>query len=531
MATVRETTYDLLRSLGMTTIFGNPGSTEETFLAHFPSDFAYVLALQEASVVAMADGYAQATGHPAFVNLHSAPGTGNAMGNLVAAWHNKTPLIVTAGQQTRTMAVLEPWLTNRRAPELPQPYVKWSYEPLRAQDIPAALMRGYATAVQPPSGPVYLALPMDDWDEPALGSPAVRQVSTRVAPDPNRLQSFADALASSRNPALIMGAGIDRSGGWQAAVTLAEKLRASVWAPPASERAGFPEDHPQFQGTLPFAIGPLSDQLRGHDTVLVIGAPVFRYYPYVPGEYVPPGTHLFHITDDPDEAARAPVGDSLLADAGLACAALAALVPASDRPLPSPRAAPPPPRVGTPLSPAALFATLAREWPDDGILVEESPSNLAALHRYVQINRPASFFTMASGGLGYGLPAAMGIALAERHTGRGRPVIAVIGDGSFHYSVQALWTAAREQLPVVYVVPVNQEYDILKSFAELLDTPGVPGLDLPGLDVVAIARGYGCTAEHAPSAEAVADALRRAFRAAGPAVLSVPISREVPPLL
>ena len=531
MATVRETTYDLLRSLGMTTVFGNPGSTEETFLAHFPSDFTYVPALQEASVVAMADGYAQATGRPALVNLHSAPGTGNGMGNLATAWYNKTPLIVTAGQQTRTMALLEPWLMNRRAPELPLPYVKWSYEPVRAQDIPAAFMRGYATAVQPPTGPVYLALPMDDWDQPSEGRPAVRQVSTQVAPDPGRLQVFAETLARSRNPALVLGAGIDRSGGWEAAVTLAERVRAPVWAPPASERVGFPENHRQYQGVLPFAIGPLSDTLRGHDTVLVVGAPVFRYYPYVPGDYVPEGTRLLHITDDPDEAARAPVGDSLLGDAGLACAALAALVPAADRPFPTPRSATPSPAGGTPLSPAALYATLARAWPQDAILVEESPSNLALLHRYVQITRPASFFTMASGGLGFGLPAAVGIALAERHTGRSRPVIAVIGDGSFHYAVQALWTAAREQLPVVFVVPVNHEYAILKSFAELLRTPRVPGLDLPGLDPVTIARGYGCAAEQIESADAVVDALRRALRASGPTVLAVPISREVPPLL
>ena len=284
------------------------------------------------------------------------------------------------------------------------------------------------------------------------GNPAVRQVSTRVAPDPDRLQSFADAVARSRNPGLVLGAGIDRSGGWEAAVMLAERVRA-------------------------------------------------------------------------------PVGDSLLADAGLACAALAALMPTSDRPRLSPQAAPPPPSVGTPLSAAALFATLAQAWPQDAILVEESPSNLALLHRYVQITRPLSFFTMASGGLGFGLPAAIGVALAERHTSRSRPVIAVIGDGSFHYAVQALWTAAREQLPVVFVVPVNQEYDILKSFAELLKTPGVPGLDLPGLDPVTIARGYGCSAEHAPSADGVVDALRRALQASGPTVLAVPISREVPPLL
>ncbi|WP_246835638.1 thiamine pyrophosphate-binding protein, partial [Micromonospora sp. MH33] len=167
MATVRDTTYDLLRALGLTTVFGNPGSTEEPFLKDFPADFRYVHALQEASAMAMADGYAQATGRPAHVNLHTAPGIGNGMGNLVTAWHNKTPLIVTAGQQTREMLLIEPRLASPRAVELVEPYVKWAHEPARAQDIPAAFMRAYASAVQPPAGPVFLSLPMDDWGRPA----------------------------------------------------------------------------------------------------------------------------------------------------------------------------------------------------------------------------------------------------------------------------------------------------------------------------------------------------------------------------
>ncbi|MFD0821162.1 thiamine pyrophosphate-binding protein, partial [Micromonospora zhanjiangensis] len=182
MATVRDVTLDLLRELGMTTVFGNPGSTEEPFLSGFPDDFTYVHALQEASAVAMADGYAQATGRPAHVNLHTAPGVGNGMGNLVTAWHNRTPLVVTAGQQTRAMLLLEPRLTNRQPTELARPYVKWSYEPVRARDVPAALMRGYASAVQPPAGPVLLSVPLDDWQQPADPPPAVRVVSHRVAP-------------------------------------------------------------------------------------------------------------------------------------------------------------------------------------------------------------------------------------------------------------------------------------------------------------------------------------------------------------
>jgi len=535
MATIRDETYALLRALGLTTVFGNPGSTEEAFLKDFPDDFTYVLGLQEAAVVAMADGYAQAMGRPALVNLHTAAGTGNAMGALATAYLDKTPLIITAGDQTREMLLLEAWLTNVEAPMLPRPYVKWSYEPARAADTPAAFMRAYAAATQPPAGPVYLALPLGDWDQPADGVATVRTVATRVAPDPDRLAQFADALAASRTPALVIGAAVDRSsGGWDAAIRLAERLRAPVWAAPASERVGFPEDHPQYQGALPFAIAPLAEKLAGHDVVLVVGAPVFRYYAYVPGDYLPAGTRLLHATDDPNEAARAPVGESLLGDAALVCAALAVRLPASDRPLPSPwpaPSAPPAPMGGAAPSAAYLFAALARVWPADGVLVEESPSNRAALHAHVRIARPASFFTIASGILGFGLPAAVGIALAERDTGRHRPVVAVIGDGSFQYSVQALWTAAHHRLPLLIVVPRNDAYAILKSFAEREDAPGVPGLDLPGLDIVSIARGYGCAARQVEGADGLEEALRAGLAADGPTVLVVPIDPAVPPLL
>lgn len=531
MATVRDVTYDLLRGLGLTTVFGNPGSTEETFLQDFPADFRYVHALHEASAMGMADGYAQATGRPAHVNLHTAPGTGNGMGNLVTAWHNKTPLIVTAGQQNREMLLLEPRLASRRAAELTQPYVKWAYEPVRAQDIPAAFMRAYATAVQPPAGPVFLSLPMDDWDRPAGPPPPVRAVATRFAPDPELLRGFAAVLAASRDPALVFGAAVDRVEAWPAAVALAERLAAPVWSAPAPERAVFPESHPHFRGVLPYAIGPLAEALRGHDTVLVVGAPVFRYYPHMPGDYLPPGARLLHVTDDPDESARAPVGESLLGDAGLALAGLLELLPAADRPPPAARPDPVPPEVTEPPDADALFAALARHWPASGVLVQESPSNLSALRRRLRVDRPGSYFTMASGGLGFGLPAAVGIALAERDTGRGRPVVAVIGDGSLHYSVQALWTAAQLRLPLAVLVPVNRQYAILKAFAELKHTSRVPALDLPGLDVAAVARGYGCAATVVESLDGLGPALDAALAADRPTVLPVPISTDVPRIL
>jgi benzoylformate decarboxylase len=315
---VRDVTYDLLRSLGLTTIFGNPGSTEETFLKNFPDDFTYVLGLQEASVLAMADGFAQSTGKPALVNVHTGAGTGNAMGSLVAAYRGNTPLIVTAGQQAREMVLCEPYLTNSQETLLPQPWVKWAYEPKRAEDVPAAFMRAYAIALQPPAGPVFLSIPLDDWDKPALGPAVVRTVSHRVSPDTERLRTFADRINRAQRPMLVFGPEIDRSGAWDAGVAFAEKVGAPVYGSPLPDRASFPENHRLYQGPLPMTIAGAEETLRGHDLAIVIGAQVFRYYPYVAGEYLPEGTDLLQITNDPGLAAAAPVGDSLLGDSLLA---------------------------------------------------------------------------------------------------------------------------------------------------------------------------------------------------------------------
>ena len=531
MATIREETIRLMRALKLTMIFGNPGSTEEPFLTEFPEDFTYVLGLQEASVVAMADGYAQASGRPAFVNLHTAPGVGNGMGNLLTAFQNKTPLIVTAGQQTREMLLLEPWLTNTQATELPKPAVKWSYEPARAEDVPGALMRAYAAALQPPAGPVFLSVPMDDWEKSAERETPVRQVSARMAPDPETLSEAAQALSNAENPALVFGPGVDRSLGWDAAVALAEKLRAPVYAAPAAERAAFPETHPQFLGALPFAIKPLGEKLSGYDVVLVVGAPVFRYYPYVPGEFLPAGLRLIHITDDPAEAARAPVGDSILGDAALALSSLAEQVTPSERPLPPPLPKQPVPEAETPITPDYLFYALAAAKPGSAVLVQESPSNMKPFHSRLPATQPGSYFSMASGGLGFGLPASVGIALAERESGRNRRVIAVIGDGSFLYSVQSLWTAVQQHLPLLVIVPQNTEYAILKSFAEFGQTPNVPGLDLPGLDLVTLASGFGCEARRVEDPGEITQSVKDALASGKVTVLVVPTSSEAPPLL
>ena len=522
-----------MRKLGLTTVFGNPGSTEEPFLKNFPDDFTFVLGLQEASVLAMADGFAQATRTVAFVNVHSAPGLGNALGNLVNARLSKTPMILTTGQQTREMLLGEPWLTNVDATEFPKPHVKWSYQTSHARETPAAFMRAYAIAIQPPQGPAYLSLPLDDWEAESCGPAMVRTIGARVAPDPLRLSLFADQLRKAKNLALVMGSDVDRADAWAEAITFAEKLGAPVFGPPSGERCGFPEDHPQFAGNLKFAIGPLSEQLTGYDLVLVVGAPVFRYYPYVPGQYLPDGCHLLHITDDAEEAGRAPVGDSLISNAKLALQSLLHLIgPLARTPYKRPeRQVPTAETASFPMSTDDFYAAISRVRPEDSVIVEESPSNLATLHKHLPTLKPLSFFTMASGGLGWGLPGGIGVALGERATGRNRPVISVIGDGSFQYSLQSLWTAAQQRARLVVLVPVNEEYAILKAFANQENTPGVPGLDLPAIDIAGLAAAYGCKTAYAATPNDLSDQVKVALQHDGPTVIAAKISKAIPPLL
>ena len=532
--TVWDATYNLLRKLGLTTVFGNPGSTEQPFLKNFPADFEYVLGLQEATAVAMADGFAQATGKPALLNLHTSGGTGNGMGNIMTSFQNKTPLIITAGQQTREMLLCEPMLTNREETTLPKPWVKWAYQPVRAQDVPGAIMKAYAIALQPPAGPVYVSIPLDDWDQPALGEAVVRTSSSRYAPDPERLAQFAERIQKSNNPVLLYGPEIERAGGWDAGVKFAERLRAPVYMTPLSEKASFPQTHPQFRGMAPIAIGPLSKKLRGHDLIIVVGAQIFRYYPYVAGAYLPEGAELLQITNDPYDAANAIVGDSLLGDAKLTLEALNDAIPEVKS-----RSVPPAPHIerklpspaNSPLTALEAFAALSEMRPANAILVNETASNFADLAQCWPINEPGTYYTFASGILGWGEPAAVGVAIAQKKLGTGRPVIAAIGDGSLQYSVQSLYTAARQKLKLIYIVPCNDEYAILKEFAILEKTPNVPALDLPGLNIVETARAFGCTSVAANTKDEIKEAFKAALIADGPTVIAIRVAHQLRPLV
>ena len=526
MATVREVTFDLLRDLGMTTVFGNPGSTELTFLKDFPEDFRYILGLQEATVLGMADGYAQGTGRAALVNLHTGPGLGNAMGAMVTAWHNRTPLVVTAGQQDRRHLVLDPMLSANLV-DLAKPYVKRSHEPERAEDVPREILRAYHTAMHAPKGPVFLSIPMNDWDVEAEPPPS-HKVYHEPAPDPEGLKEFAEVLAGAERPAIVAGAWVDRKGAFYDTVALAERLKAAVWEAPLASRAGFPQDHPLFQGSLAPAQKQVCEQLSDYDVVLVLGAPVFLYYPYVPGPVVPEGTRVLQITGDPDKAVRAALGTSLFGNVAFAVRQLIELLPEEpDRPSPPVREAPPTPEPATPIPPAYLLHTLAQLLPEEVSIFEESGSARGTFHEHVRPSWPGAYFNAASGGLGYAMPAAVGYKLALPE----RPVVCLIGDGSSMYSNQALWTAAQYGANVLFVVVDNKGYYILKGFRDALgldDT--VPGLDVPSLDLIKVAEGMGVRGERVEEVDALEDALKRGLAAKWPYLINVMVEPEVPKL-
>jgi benzoylformate decarboxylase len=527
MATVREATFELFRARGMTTIFGNPGSTELPMLQDFPEDFRYILALQELAVVGMADGYAQATGRATHVNLHTAPGVGNAVGGIFNAQANKSPLVITAGQQVRPQIGIEANLTNRDAILGPQPYVKWSNEPARAADVPYALGRAIHHATLPPRGPAFVSIPMDDWgaeaDADVVKNVLARTTTGRMAPDSAALVDVAARLEAATNPVLVAGPEIDSSGGWDAAIALAEQQRLPVWASPATggNRIGFPEGHPAFRGVLPPAIGAISQTLAGHDLVLVAGSSVFPYYPYIPGPLLPEGASLVQLTSDPGEAARAPMGEAIVGDVAFALGRLVELTGDATRAAPEPLPEPGDPPHAEPMSGSEAVAALKDAWPEDAIAVLESPSSTIALRNRLRISRPGSYYFCASGGLGFGIAAAVGVQLAEPQ----RPVVCVLGEGSAQYGITALWTAAAYKLPVTFLVLRNDEYMILKWFATLEQATGVPGLDLPGLDVAAVANAYGVPAREVNGRDELVAALRDAIAAAdGPRLVQVRVA-------
>jgi benzoylformate decarboxylase len=523
--TVREATISLLRGLGIQTVFGNPGSTELPLFRDFPADFRYVLGLQESVVVGMADGHAQATRHAAFVNLHSAAGVGHAMGAIFTASKNRTPLVITAGQQARSLLPFEPFLHSANAPELPKPHVKWSCEPARACDVPRAIARGFHIAMTEPRGPVFVSVPADDWDREAEPV-AERLVSQRVAADPSLLARVGEMLDAARKPAILAGPAVDRGMAWHEVVALAERHNARVFSSPLAGRYGFPEDHRLFAGALRAQRQAMVQAMAGHDLILVIGAPAFVYHVEGEGPYLPPGAQVAQLIEDPGIAAWSPEGLSVVGHIAWSVKALLM------RPAPRPRAAPAPrpaaarlpvpgpaERIGT----GFVFQTLADLRRPGDVFVEEAPTSRAMMQRHLPIVEPESFYAMCSGGLGFGMSAAVGIALGRP----GRRVVACIGDGSAMYTIQSLWSAAQLRLPITFVILKNGRYAALQDFAPAFGyAPGsaVAGTDLPDIDFVGLAHAQGCAARRVQRGDALRGALEQALACPTPTLVEVEVA-------
>ena len=365
--TVRDEALQTMRRLGLTTIFGNPGSTEISFLTDLPDDIRFVLGLHEGSVVGIAAGYAIARGEPAFVNLHTAAGLGNAINAIANARDCRAPLVVVVGQQDRRQIAHEPFLTGRQLERLAGEYPVWTNFPVRAQDVPGAIARAYNEAIAG-AGPAIVVVPMGDWSEPAdelaAGSPARVLRSASVASE--QVDELAALVAAARSPALVVGM-CDTREQWAAIIALAERLRCPVWQEPFVRRAGFPQDHRLFAGHLSWRRGSMRRTLSAYDTVVAIGAGAFRLYLFdEPTAVVAPGTRVAVITEHQAEAHRSHCELALVGSVASACSALADALPQRDGDAPEPMRRPPAPsrpEPGAPLTPGHVFAGLARAAP------------------------------------------------------------------------------------------------------------------------------------------------------------------------
>src|SRR5881409_1705078 len=541
---------EILRSAGVRYLFGNPGTTELPFLDALPdSGLEYVLGLQEATVVAAADGYAQASGQVGVVNVHVAPGLANSLSILHNAARAKSPLVVTAGQQDTRFLMHEPILAGDLA-RMAEPFTKWSYEVRRAEDAPVALRRALKVALTPPTGPVFLSLLMD------LMRPAVEDtgagptaIAARSRPDPGALARAVELLTGARAPIIIAGDGVARSQAVPELTALAELLGARVHGEPVFRRTNFPGNHALWRGGLFPSPGAVRKALEEYDALLIVGANVFTWFLHTEGTPFPRGLRVVQIDDDPWEIGRSyPVALGIAADPK---AALAELTDALRARLTEAEKTAAAARVGkigaargdmmkrvssaarseaerVPIGQAHLMYTLASLLPADAIVVDESATSLPFVLRYMPFSTPGSFYGGKTGTLGWGMGAAIGVQLGSE----GRKVVATIGDGSVMYAPQALWTAAHYQLPITYVVPNNSSYAILKSGMLSLDLASAkrgiyPGMDLvdPAIDYVGLARSLGVRAERVEKPASLHDVLAACLAHPGPALVDVAIDR------
>ena len=547
---------ELLKQEGVRVMFGNPGTTELPLMDALAgeTELRYVLALQEAPAMGMADGYAQASGGLVMVNLHAAPGLGNAMGMLYDAQKAGSPIIVTAGQHEQRFNFTEPLLWAD-LPVIARPFVKWSEEVRRVADLPRAIHRAAKTALAPPTGPVFLSLPGDilladeDLD---LGAPT--RVAASMRGDARAIAAAAEALARADSPVIMAGDCVPQSDALAELVALAEALGAPVYDETMASRAMFPSSHPLYRGSLPRLPETLRGMLSQHDLLLSVGADLFTLSLPADVEALPEGMKVVHLDTDPWELGKNyPEAVAILGDPKATLPELTAALRSAYTDAEGRRAASRLKHVKDegvadlrklhgqaealagrqPIHPLSLMQAIGRMLPANAVVIDESVSSGAGLRRFLKSDDARSFFGLRGGGIGWGLPAAIGAKLALPD----RPVVALIGDGSALYTIQGLWTAAREKLQVVFVVINNSSYRILKqrtnamkALAAQTDTYVGMDLDNPRVDFVSVARGFGLTAHRTAKLAEVRELIAAGFRADGPTLIDVEVDRSWKPV-
>jgi benzoylformate decarboxylase len=543
---------ELLKQEGVEVLFGNPGTTELPLMDAFAveNDIRYVLGLQEAVVMAMADGYAQASGKLAVVNLHVTPGLGNAMGMLYDAQKAGSPILVTAGQHDQDFNRTEPIL-YADLPPIARPLVKWSDEVHRLQDLPLMVHRACKTALAPPTGPVFLSLPGDILKTEAdIDLMAPTRVATGVRGDRAAIEAAAKLLAAAKRPVIMAGDAVAQSRALAEIVALAELMGAPVYAELIPNTASFPSSHPLFRGAMGRSQTAMRKIFDQHDLLLSVGADLFALS--LPSDVAPISSDLkiVHLDIDPWELGKnfpaevAILGCPKATLPELTEATRAAMPPAAqsaakDRlksaseankaELEKLRARAKSLAGETPIQPLALIHAIADILPKDTVVIDETVSSSGGLRQLVKSDDPQSFFGLRGGGIGWGLPASIGVKIALPD----RPVICLSGDGSAMYTIQSLWTAARYKVGVVFVIFNNTSYRILKQrvfaqrgYAAQLDTYVGMELNNPEIDYVGLARSLGVPAEHAASLHDATDLIAKGLAGNSPMLINVAIARE-----
>ena len=547
---------ELLKQEGVEILFGNPGTTELPLMDALAveNELRYVLALQEASVIGMADGYAQASGKLAVVNLHVTPGLGNAMGMLYDAQKAGSPILVTAGQHDQDFNATEPILWAD-LPPIARPLVKWSAEVHRLADLPRLLHRAAKTAMAPPTGPVFLSLPGDILKaEGEIDLLAPTRVAAQLRGDPAAVKQAATILAEAQRPLIVAGDAVARSKAHAELIELAELIGAPVYSELVPSTASFPASHPLFRGAMTRMQGPVRKILGQYDVLFSVGGDLFTLSLPSDIEPMPAGLTLIHLDTDPWELGKnyppqvAILGDpkTTLPDitealrkamsSGARGAARERLDAAKAATLAEREALKAKAREmarQTPVQPLSLLNAIGEMLPKDAVVIDETISSGAGIRSLIRSDDPQSFYGLRGGGIGWGLPAALGVKLALP----GRPVLALVGDGSAMYTCQALWTAAHERIAAVFVILNNSSYRILKQ--RLVAQRGLAaqvdrfvGMELtdPVIDYVNLARSLGVAAERVTSVHDATDLIAKGLKSDAPLLIDVPVDRNYKPV-